>query len=106
MTTETVRSRESTGSPELDGPDRVHLGRMLRRERIFRFSTVSHLVVAVALGVHFSWAGIWDGPRAVILVLLLLAARAHLRGFRSARLLRKLAMQLENRGSLDGGGGP
>ena len=40
------------------------------------------------------------------LVLLLLVARAHLRGFRSARLLRKLATQLENRGSLDGGGGP
>ena len=104
MTTETVASGESAGLLELDGPDRVHLGRMLRREWIFRVSMVSHLVVAVGLGVYFSWAGTWDGTRAVILLLLLLSARAHLRGLRSARLLRKLATQLELRSSLEGGG--
>ena len=72
----------------------VHLGRMLHREQIFRVFLVSGILVAAGLGAYFSWAGSWSGTRVVILLLILLGARAHLRHLRSARLLRKLAAEL------------
>ncbi len=91
-----IVSEGQSGKPlVLSDLELVHLRRMLRREQIFRVSMVSHLLVAAGLAAYFSGAGVWNGTRAVILVLILLGARAHLRQLRSARLLRKFATRLQ-----------
>ncbi len=74
----------------------VHLRRMLRRERLFKVFSVAHILVGAGLAGTFSWAGTWNGTRAVLLVLILLGARAHLRQLRSARLLRKTRLPAAN----------
>ena len=89
------RPKPSPHVSELNDLDLLHLGRMLRRERFFKIACLLHLLAAAGLGVYFSWAGIWSGTRAGLLVLLLMGARAHLRQVRSARLLRKLATGLQ-----------
>jgi len=75
----------------LDPLDRIHLGRMLRAERRFPVFLWANLGVAAALAIYYSGSASWSGARAVLVLLILLAARAHLRQLRSARLLRKLS---------------
>ena len=64
--------------------------RMLRRQGLFQILMVLNIVIAISLGGYFTAAGAWTEARAVILLLILLAARANLRQLRSTRLLRKL----------------
>ena len=71
--------------------DRRHLQRMLRAERLFPVFMRANLAIAAALALYYSWSGSWSGVRAVLVLLILLGARAHLRQLRSARLLRKLS---------------
>ena len=74
----------------LDPLDRRHLERMLRAERVLPAFLWANLVVAAILVLSYSWSNSWSGIRAVLVLLILMAARAHLRQLRSARLLRKL----------------
>ena len=76
-----------------DPLERLHLKRMLRAERLYPAFMRANLVIAAALLVSYSWLGSWSATRAVLVVLILLGARAHLRQSRSARLLRKLTDQ-------------
>jgi hypothetical protein len=64
---------------------------MLRFEHLFPRFIWANLGVAVALAIYYSASGSWTGSRMVLVVLILLSARAHLRQLRSARLLRKLS---------------
>ena len=75
---------------DLDETEIRHLERVFRRERSFATFMVLDVVVAAALGVHWTWSGSWSGTRFVLILLLLLGARAHLSQLRSARLLRRL----------------
>lgn len=70
-----------------------HLARMLRGERRFAVLVAVDLGVAAALAGYWSWAGSWTATRAVLVVLILLSARGHLRQLRSARLLRKAGLR-------------
>ena len=89
---ESPSSRSSSEeAPCLDALDRRHLGRMLRAERFLPAFVWVNLGVAVALVAYYSRSGSWSGVRAVLVLLILLSARAHLRQLRSARLLRKLS---------------
>jgi len=75
----------------LDALDRRHLERMLRAERLFPGFLWANLGIAAALVIYFSWSGSWSAARAVLVLLILLGARAQLRQLRSTRLLRKLS---------------
>lgn len=72
----------------------MHLRRMPRRERLFEALVYVNLAAAVLLAVFYTIAANWDPVRAVLVVLVLLAARANLRQARSARLLRRLSSVL------------
>ena len=75
----------------LDTLDHRHLERMLQAERRFPVFLWANLGVAAALAIYYSGSASWSGARAVLVLLILLAARSHLRQLRSARLLRKLS---------------
>ena len=74
----------------LDGAEQRHVARMLRGET--RFSTFMWLNLSVAVGLvgFYTWEGSWSGLRVVLVLLILLGARSHLRHQRNARLLRRL----------------
>ena len=72
-------------------PERRHLERILRAERLYPGFLGANLGVAATLTIYYSWSGSWSGVRAALVLLILLGARAHLRQLRSARLLRKLS---------------
>ncbi len=86
-----VRNSESAERLELSELERRHLDRVLRNERLFPAFLRANLGIAAALAIYYSWSGSWTGIRAVLVLLILLSARAHLRQLRSARLLRKLS---------------
>jgi hypothetical protein len=90
-----VRPDPTESSAELSALDRAHLERMLRRERVFGFLMAANLAAAALLTVIWTVRGSWTPTRAVVIVLVLLAARANLRQGRSARLLRKLAPTID-----------
>lgn len=73
----------------------MHLRRMLRRERLFEALVYVNLAAAVVLAAFYTIAATWDPARAVLVVLVLLTARANLRQARSARLLRRLSSALQ-----------
>ena len=79
------------GDRALTPPESRLLERLLRRERLFPGFLALDLGVAAALSGYWAWTGSWSGARAVVVLLLLLSARAHLRPLRSVRLLRKLS---------------
>lgn len=68
-----------------------HLARMLRRERSFAWLLWVDLGAGVLLSAYYTWSGSWSGLRLVVVMLILLGARSHLRQLRSVRLLRRLA---------------
>jgi len=75
----------------LDALERRNLERMLQAERRFPLFLWANLGIAAALVIYYSGSGSWSAARAVVVLLILLGARAHLRQLRSARLLRKLS---------------
>ena len=66
-----------------------HLERMLRGERRLSAFIYVDLLVALALVGYLAWADAWSAARVVVILLILLSARAHLRQQKSARLLRR-----------------
>ena len=85
----TTIAQETAGALRSEA-DRRHLERMLRGERWFGIFMFVDLGVAAALGIAWTVSGGWSPTRGVLVLLLLLGARAHLRQQRSARLLRGL----------------
>ena len=69
--------------------------RALRRQKLFLGLSIAGLVIAVALGAYYGFRRLHDpafpiGPRAVIVLLVLLNARQNLRQYRFSRLLAEL----------------
>jgi hypothetical protein len=80
---------------DLTGTERAFVARAVRRRRLFLALSVLGLVVAVGLGVYYTWCKLHDpayavGPRLVIVVLILLNSRQNLRQYRFAGILQKL----------------
>ena len=80
---------------DLTGTERAFVARALRRRRLFLALSVFGLVVAVGLGVYYTWRKLHDpafevGARMVIIVLVLLNSRQNLRQYRFAGILEKL----------------
>ena len=80
---------------DLTGTERAFVARALRRRRLFLALSVFGLVVAVGLGVYYTWRKLHDpafevGARMVIIVLVLLNSRQNLRQYRFAGILKKL----------------
>jgi len=75
--------------------ERAFAARAVRRKRVFRTLSMVNIAAAVLLAVVVSYERMHDptfavGPRAVIVLLILLAARQNLRQYRYAAILEKL----------------
>ncbi|HWT79566.1 MAG TPA: hypothetical protein VN648_12345, partial [Candidatus Methylomirabilis sp.] len=80
---------------KLTGQEKEFLSRAARRRRLFLFSSVATVVVAVTILVyHGLIVRDMDGPRFVILLLLLLSGRSYLRLYKSATIFSKLKADL------------
>ena len=80
---------------DLTATERAFVARALRRRRLFLALSLFGLVVAVGLGVYYTWRKLHDpafavGARMVIVVLILLNSRQNLRQYRFAGILEKL----------------
>jgi hypothetical protein len=69
--------------------------RVVRRQRVFLALSVASVVVAAGLAAYYAYRKVADpafpiGPRAVIVLLILLNARMNLRQYRYAGVLRQL----------------
>ena len=75
---------------DLGPPELALLGRQLRRKRLpLALCAISLATAAAFLGYHLI-RGTLDGPRVVIVLLLTIGAKNHLRVFRLTVLLEKL----------------
>ena len=77
--------------------------RALRRKRLFLVLSIAGLVIAVGLSVYYAFRAATDpsfpiGPRAVIVVLILLNARQNLRQYRFAGILEQVLPPPGSRG--------
>jgi len=82
-------------SADLTESERAFVARALRRRRLFLALSVVGVLVAVGLGVYYTWRKLHDpafavGARMVIVVLVLLNSRQNLRQYRFAGILAKL----------------
>ena len=64
---------------------------MIRRRNLFLLFSILGVMVGVGIGVHAAIIGSLTTPRFVILILVLLLARSHLRQYRSATVLWKIS---------------
>ena len=79
----------------LDAVETAFTRRALRRRPLFLGLSVFGIAVALGLAAYYTFRGLTDptfpvGPRAVIVVLVLLNARQNLRQYRFANILGKL----------------
>ena len=65
--------------------------RMVRSRNLFLAFSIAGVMVGVGIAVHAAIAGSLPAPRLVILTLVLLLARSHLRQYRSATVLWKIS---------------
>ena len=84
---------------DLDGtltePEKNFLARLARRRHLFLLSSVATVAVAVTVLVYHGLVlKDMDGPRFVIVLLLLLSGRSYLRLHKSATIFCKLKMNL------------
>ncbi len=75
--------------------ERRFAARAVRRKGLFLLLSVAGLAIAASLGAYYAWRKLHDpsfplGPRAVIVLLILLNARQNLRQYRYARILEAL----------------
>lgn len=81
---------------QLTGKERLFMERTARRKNLFlAFSLLSTAVAAFLLLYHGLVAKDLNALRFVIILLLLLAGRAHLRQYRSAIILNKLLQKVD-----------
>ena len=79
-----------TGSPLTDGEDAFRR-RIVARRKLYLIFSLSGVAVGLALAIHATIAGAWTASRFVILILVLLLSRSHLRQYRTATVLTKLS---------------
>jgi hypothetical protein len=76
---------------KLTDQERKFLSRAARRRRLFFLSSIATVVVAVTILVYHGLVlKDMDGPRFVIILLLLLSGRSYLRLYKSATIFSKL----------------
>lgn len=81
---------------QLTGKERLFMERTARRKNLFlAFSLLSTAAAAFLLLYHGLVAKDLDALRFVIIILLLLVGRAHLRQYRSAIILNKLLQKVD-----------
>lgn len=85
----------SAASASLDAVESAFVRRALRRRPLFLGLSVFGIAVALGLSGYYTWRVMHDplfpvGPRAVIVVLVLLNARQNLRQYRFAGVLDKV----------------
>jgi hypothetical protein len=88
-------SAPSAGSASLDAVESAFVRRALRRRPLFLGLSIFGIAVAAGLSCYYVWRAMHDplfpfGPRAVIVVLVLLNARQNLRQYRFAGVLDKV----------------
>ncbi len=79
----------------LSDTERAFAARAVRRRRVFRTLSMVNIAAAVLLASVYGYERLRDpsfaiGPRAIIVLLILLAARQNLRQYRYATILEKL----------------
>jgi hypothetical protein len=85
---------EASTAPLTDS-ERAFAARAVRRKRAFRILSMVNIAVAALLAVVYGYERLHDpsfavAPRAIIVLLILLAARQNLRQYRYAAILEKL----------------
>lgn len=89
---------EAPALAQLEESERGFVRRALRRKKLFLGLSLAGLAIAAGLGSYYFYRRWTDptypiGPRAVIILLVLLNARQNLRQYRYAGVLAKLAGQ-------------
>ena len=82
-------------TPSLSDTERAFAARAVRRKRVFRILSMVNIAAAVLLALVYGYERILDpsfavAPRAIIVLLILLAARQNLRQYKYAAILEKL----------------
>jgi len=82
-------------APPLSDAERAFAARAVRRKRVFRTLSMVNIAAAALLAVIYGYERMRDpsfaiAPRAIIVLLVLLAARQNLRQYRYAAILEKL----------------
>lgn len=95
MKTATATVSTTTATMSLDDDERAFAERAMRRKEVFRVLSIAGIVIAAGLALFYGWKRLEDpaypiGPRAVLIVLILLNARQNLRQHKYALLLEKL----------------
>ena len=86
---------ELQATTALDEAERAFAARAMRRKRLFLVLSNVSVVVALLLAIVYGWERLRDpsfaiGPRAVVILLILLNARQNLRQHKYAAILEKL----------------
>jgi hypothetical protein len=79
---------------KLTDQEKKFLSRAARRRRLFFLSSIATVVVAVTILVYHGLVlKDMDGPRFVIILLLLLSGRSYLRLYKSATIFSKMKLE-------------
>ena len=86
---------EQQSAVSLDEAERAFAARAMRRKRLFLVLSNASIAVAALLALVYGWERLRDpsfpiGPRAVVILLILLNARQNLRQHKYAAILEKL----------------
>ena len=86
---------ELQATTALDEAERAFAARAMRRKRLFLVLSNVSVAVALLLAIVYGWERLRDpsfaiGPRAVVILLILLNARQNLRQHKYAAILEKL----------------
>ncbi len=75
---------------ELTAREKKFLARTARREKVFLIFSILSVAAAIVYSLYHAVMKDFNGPRFVIVLLLLLSGRSHLRQYRSALIFNKL----------------
>jgi formate-dependent nitrite reductase membrane component NrfD len=83
---------------ELTDKEKSLLNRIAKQKNLFLAFSIINVVVAVFLCIYYGLViRNFDGIRFVLIILILLSGRSHLRQYRSALLLQKLKIRFERK---------
>lgn len=83
---------------ELTDREKSLLDRIIRQKNMFLMFSIASVLIALSLGVYYGLiVKNLNSPTIVLIVLILLAGRSHMRQYRSAVILGKLKRWLERK---------